>query len=137
MIGMHTNMTGSWLDGTIDGVLILLVGAAASEMISRIDREKRQSEMKYASLVEQANDSIVIIKNGEIVFANQKMSEITGFSLKEIGHRSFLEFIAPEDRGMVAARYRARLTGEDVPKNYEARIKIKDNSYLPAEINAH
>ena len=49
---------------------------------------------------------------------------------------SFLEFIHPDDRAMVAERYQQRLRGEGVPMRYPFRLNPKDGSTKWVEIGA-
>jgi AmiR/NasT family two-component response regulator len=44
----------------------------------RLEQELRESEEKYRTLVERANDGIVIIQNGVVKFANQILADMWG-----------------------------------------------------------
>jgi PAS domain S-box-containing protein len=58
-----------------------------------------------------------------------------GFSEEELLGRPFLEFIHPEDRGMVAERYQRRIKGDTSPSVYQFRILHKDCGFRWVEIN--
>ncbi len=96
----------------------------------------KESEEKYANLVEKGNDGIIIIQDGLLRFANSKIVELTGFSLEEAIGKSFIDFVAPEYKGIVMDRYRRRLSGERVASRYEIDILTKDGSRTPVEISA-
>jgi PAS domain S-box-containing protein len=72
----------------------------------------RLSEEKYRLLVENANDAIFIIQEGQIKFANQKakqMGDELGLDRDQV---QFTRYIHPEDRDMVLRRHARRLKGK-------------------------
>jgi PAS domain S-box-containing protein len=95
-----------------------------------------ESEARYRTLVENANDAIIVAQEGLLKFANRRTSEITGYSHEEIAGKPFAGFIHPDDRQMVVNNYASRLRGEKVPKNYVFRIVGKTGKEVWAEINA-
>jgi len=102
----------------------------------QIEKELSESERKYSTLVEKGNDGIIIIQDGLLEFANSKILEITGFSLDETLGKPFVDFVSPEYRGVVADRYKRRMSGEEIPNNYEIAIQAKDGHRTAVEINA-
>jgi PAS domain S-box-containing protein len=97
----------------------------------------RQSEEKYATLVEKGNDGIIIIQDGVLMFVNSKMLEMAGFLLNETLGRPFLDFVSPESRELVAGRYTRRMAGQSVSDRYEIEILSRDGEKIPVEINAN
>ncbi|PLW98924.1 MAG: hypothetical protein C0594_17755, partial [Marinilabiliales bacterium] len=81
-----------------------------------------KSEQKYFDIVENANEAIFIIQDGQFRFYNDKSIKIINKSKEDIQKKSFLEFIHPDDRNMVADRHMRRLKGEKVENSYEFRI---------------
>ena len=81
----------------------------------------RESEEKYRTLIEKANEAIYIAQEGAIVFANHRMSEIVGVSQDDLEGRLFADFIFPDDLEMVSANYLKRMAGEDVDA-YDFRL---------------
>jgi len=108
------------------------------EIAERKQAEERlqQSEEKYSTLVEQGNDGIIIIQDGVLQFANSKMVELTGFSLDKALGRSFVDFVSPGNRELVAERYKRRVSGEGVPNKYEIEILSEGGGKIPVEISA-
>jgi two-component system NtrC family sensor kinase len=98
--------------------------------------ERKQAEARYSTLVEQSNDGIVLIQDGLLKFVNTRMAEISGFSKEEALGKSFIDFVAPEHRELLADRYRRRLSGEESPSSYEAEILARDGQKIPVEISA-
>lgn len=95
-----------------------------------------QSEKKYSTLVEESNDGIIIIQDGEIKFANTEIIEMTGFQLDETIGKTLVDFVSPRYKELVSERYKRRMAGEDVPNRYEIEINRKDGKTVPVEINA-
>ena len=96
----------------------------------------RQSEAKYANLVEQSNDGIIIVQNGRMVFVNRKMIELTGYSLEEVIEKPFVDFLTPKYKPLVADRNRRRMLGEAVPYRYDAEIATSKGTVVAVDINA-
>jgi len=95
----------------------------------------KESEEKYRALVESANDSILIVQNGILVFANHIPLQISGYPMDEVIGAPFLKFIAEEDREQILEYYRLRIRGEDVPYHYETNIILKNGERKPVEIS--
>ena len=96
----------------------------------------QESEEKYRTLVENANEAIIVIQDGTLKFANPKASKLFGYSIEEAVGRPFGEFIHSDDRLLVAERYRKRLAGEIPAVVYPFRTIHKDGSIRWAEINS-
>ena len=104
---------------------------------SRKAREAlRASEERYRLVVENAHEAIVVIQEGRVVFANSKISDMSGWTVEEALAQPMVEFIHPDDLEMIANRYVARLTGEDVPSFYEARFVDRSGKIKCCEVNA-
>jgi PAS domain S-box-containing protein len=100
------------------------------------EEQLKESEEKYSTLIERSNDGILIIKDGLVEFANTRMVDMVGYFLDEVLGKPFLEFVAPEHVELVLERYKKRMSGEDIPNNYEIDILTKDGRKIPVEINA-
>jgi diguanylate cyclase (GGDEF)-like protein/PAS domain S-box-containing protein len=83
----------------------------------------RESEERYRRLVELAPDAVVVHVGGTIRYANRRAAELVGFASPEhLVGRSVLEFVHPEDRDRVRARWREiAASGSTVPP---AEIRI-------------
>ena len=88
----------------------------------------RASEEKYRSLVDGANEAILVAQDGMIRFVNHKTAELSGYSEQELLSKPFSEFIFPDDRAMVVDNYTRRMKGEQVPSRYEFRLLTVDKS---------
>ena len=74
----------------------------------------RESEEKYRTLVERANEAIYIAQDGAFVFANRRMSDLVGVSIGDLEGRLFSDFIFPADLELASGNYQKRMAGEDI-----------------------
>jgi PAS domain S-box-containing protein len=96
----------------------------------------RESEEKYRLVIDTAGEAILVAQDAKMVFTNPRTSEMTGYTREELLGRSFIEFIHPDDRTLVADRYRRRIAGEHVPDRYDFRIVGRGGETHQVEINA-
>jgi PAS domain S-box-containing protein len=96
----------------------------------------RESEDRYRSLIENANEAILVIQDGRICFTNPKLEEIGEYSRKEFTEKPFLEFVHPDDRVMVLEQHKKRLSGEVLHEHYTFRILSRGGSVLWNEIRS-
>jgi len=104
--------------------------------LQNVESDLRESEEKYRLLVENANDAIFIVQDGQVKFPNAKGREIgrqLGLELEEV---PFVEYVHPEDRGMVIDRHLRRLKGEDMPNVYSFRLLGGNGSQIWVALNA-
>ncbi len=94
----------------------------------RVEDELRRSEEKYRVLIDNANEAILIVQDGLLKFANPASLIFSGYSKEALLFKPFTEFVYPEDREMMKEYYIKRISGEDVPTNYDFRIKTQDGS---------
>ncbi|MCX5971488.1 MAG: PAS domain S-box protein, partial [Coprothermobacterota bacterium] len=102
----------------------------------QVDEALRTSEEKYRVLVENANEAIIVTQDGVMKFANPRASELVVYSLEEGINKPFGEFIHPDDRALVAERYRKRLGGDVSAVVYPFRMIHKNGSIRWVEINS-
>ena len=103
--------------------------------IKKMEEALKESEEKYRTLIENANDGICIIKDGLMVFANPRLLEMGGYSEQDVINQPFSKFISEESLKEVVDKYKKRMTGEKVESFYEAVIKRKDGGKIFAEFN--
>ena len=88
----------------------------------RAEETLRESEEKYRTLAEKANEAIYIAQDGVFVFVNRKMTELVGVPAGELEGRPFLDFIFSEDRELVGANYEKRIAGAEIADAYDFRL---------------
>ncbi len=116
----------------------LLILSSINDITDRKKTEEalRESEERYREVVENANEAILVAQDGIIKFHNPKTMELSGYLEDEMSNKPFVEFIYPEDRGLVLERYQKRLAGEILPQVYPFRIITKQGQTKWVEINA-
>jgi PAS domain S-box-containing protein len=102
----------------------------------RLEQELRESEEKYRTLVERANDGIVIIQDGVVKLANQVLADMWGDTIDSIVGTPFTNYVHHDHLAELVERYRQRMAGEEVPSIYETILKRKDGSDVYVELNA-
>ncbi len=90
----------------------------------------RESELKYATLVEDALIGVYIIQDEKIEFANDKFADICGYSKDELTGMDSLDLVYPDDRPLVKKLREKRLKGEKAPAEYESRGLKKNGDII-------
>jgi PAS domain S-box-containing protein len=107
--------------------LPLAIQRALDEVSERNARQQaeqalRFSEEMHRTLVEKANEGIIIAQEGAFVFANQRMADLLGASVGDLEGRPFVDFVWPDDRELVTANHRKRLAGGAAAETYDIRV---------------
>lgn len=95
-----------------------------------------ESQLQYASVVDNSNDAIIIHQHDKIQFVNAAIEKLTGFAMDDFINVSMIEFIAPEDRETTISNYNNRLKGLESPDIYEVSMLKKNGGLIPVELNA-
>jgi len=96
----------------------------------------RESEEKYSTLIEGANDGVAIVQDMQFKFCNRAMTEITGYSSDELQDMNYLTLIDAEFREKVSERYRQRLAGGNPPDYYLLRFICKNGTRKEIEASS-
>ncbi len=99
------------------------------------EKALRNSEEKYHTLVENANEAILVAQDGVFKFANAKAEQVFGYSRQELASRDLKSFIHKDERKLVEERHWKRLKGEKLPSFYPFRIIGKQGNIKWVEIN--
>ena len=110
----------------------------ARDVTDRVEQERRlrESEQKYASVVQEANDGVVIAQDGVLKFLNPKACSILNADEHDLLGQQIHEVVSSEDRGKVEDRLRRRLAGEDPERRYEFTALALDGEQIPIEFTA-
>lgn len=96
----------------------------------------QESEERYRSLVENANEAIYVAQDAMIKFINRAGVEMSGYSEEEIISKPFIEFIHPDDHAMVRERYLERLRGEELEPRFTFRFITRSGNIKWLEMSA-
>ena len=97
--------------GRIEGAIII-----NQEVTDRVRAEQalRESEKSFRTLVENANDGILIaIEDGRHIFANEAASKILGYSVSELQKTTMEDLVHPDEQVKLIERFKKRLRGEN------------------------
>lgn len=133
---------GRFTDVLAIGMPVTFAGRSAVQVVihditdrKRREQELQESEAKYATVINQSSDGIVIMQNGRFVFHNEALRTMTGYSARELSSMPWYKVLTPESRVLARARNRARARGEAVPERYEARLLCRDGTVKDALLN--
>jgi len=102
----------------------------------RVEMKLRESEEKYRTLVNRANDVICVIQDGIIKMCNPRLPEFWGDTGEEITGRPFTDFVHPDALSELIDIYERRISGDSFPSIYETTLMHKDGSKSFVEVNA-
>lgn len=119
-------------DGSIEGIVCL-----AQDITERRRAEEalRDSESKYATVVEKAKDGVIIVQDGFVRFANRAAAEISGYAPEELLNKRLLDLIAPDCRDKISEITKLRNQGNLSPDVYETKILRRDGSQREIEVS--
>lgn len=120
-----------------NGELVEMLGVSRN-ISSRRQAEQalRESEEKYRTLINQANDGIFITQQGVFRFVNQAFCDITEYTSEELYGKPFIELIADEEKDRLAEIHRKRMAGEKVPSMYSTIGIAKSGRRVNLEFNS-
>ena len=91
------------------------------KMRQQVEKALRESEEKYRSVVENANEAIFIAQDEVVKFPNPISLKMTGYSEEELNKIPFIQLIHPEDRELVR---RAITIAIDENKDFDLEYRI-------------
>jgi PAS domain S-box-containing protein len=97
----------------------------------RAERQLRESEEQYRTLVEHLLQGVLIMQQDRLAFANRAVADLTGYSvaeLLELPPSSLLDLVHPEDRTQTRARIQERLRGAGPPGPIQLRVTHRDGA---------
>lgn len=111
------------------------------ELEQRVVARTRDLAAQYAfsqALVRaqsEIDEGVFVVENGRVVFANDALFRISGYTIEEItGGMPFIELFHPDVRDAIMDRHRRRLAGEYVDKHYQTRFLTRDHRNLDVEL---
>jgi PAS domain S-box-containing protein len=102
-------------------------------ILEDLSREKKalrkhiESERRYRSLIDHSLSGVLISdKEGNILFANRRVEELSGYSLTELKGKKFYDFVHPEDKNLAIQTFRKRFRSKTRVPVYELRVIDKN-----------
>jgi len=104
---------------------------------NRAQKALLESEKKYRTLINNANESIIVAQDGLLKFVNpMTLKLLEGYSEQELVDMPFTKFIHPDDRSMVVENYRRRIANEAALPRYAFRVVTRVGIVKWVEIHA-
>ncbi len=94
-----------------------------------------ESEAKYKAIVDNNYDGIYIYKGNSIIFANNRLFQLSGYSPQDFNSREFWEIVHPEDRERIKQYAVERAKGLSTQNNYQGRVICKDGVIKECEFS--
>ncbi|TFG14274.1 MAG: PAS domain S-box protein [Promethearchaeota archaeon] len=92
------------------------------------EEAREESEERFKRMADNIRDGLTIIENREIIYINDRICEITGYSREELMKLSGVEIAAPEEKGRVK-KFMENVNNGVIPlKDFEYWIIRKDGS---------
>ncbi|MBI5194006.1 MAG: response regulator [Nitrospirae bacterium] len=106
-----------------------------SKVLERTEKLK-SSEENFRALAENSGDGILIAKAPDVfIYANHRMSVLTGYSESELMNMPCKDIIIPADADKISAKCKKMMmTGKPFSEQFETSILSKDNIEIPIEI---
>jgi diguanylate cyclase (GGDEF)-like protein/PAS domain S-box-containing protein len=134
----HVTKDGRVIPVELNGQLIVFNNKEAILSIARDITIRKQtetalkaSEEKYRILIQHSLQGIAIIQDFRLVFVNEALTEMTGYTDEELlslPPEKIRALVHPDDQHVVWGRMEERLRGKPTPQRYEFRGIRKDGS---------
>jgi PAS domain S-box-containing protein len=102
----------------------------------RTDYALQESEKKYRELVENANESIIVIQDGNFQFVNVSASKLFDCSVQELTSKSFADFVHPDDRVIANTFFTETADRDNVNHSEELRIAAASGTMKWVDFNS-
>jgi diguanylate cyclase (GGDEF)-like protein/PAS domain S-box-containing protein len=84
----------------------------------------------------EIDEGVLVVENGRVVFANEALARICGYSVEEItGGMSFIELFHPKVREEIMDRHRRRIAGEFIEKRYDTLFQTREHRTVDIELS--
>ncbi len=105
--------------------------------LETVQKSLNEKGSRYRQIVDNISEAVFVIQDGWIKFANDKTSEITGYSREDASSfAAITTFVHPDDREMVAQYHASRLRGAETHYRYAFRVVRKDGNVRWTEMNS-
>jgi PAS domain S-box-containing protein len=106
-----------------------------SHSFNQMLQSVKRAESNFRTLAENAQDGILIISESGIpIYANNRASEISGFSNSDLMKISFNELVRIETDDKLKEQYRPQPEKKNILKPYETSIKTKSGEGVLVEL---
>lgn len=119
----HQRQFASFLNNNMDLVLDYII------------QETQETRINYQVLLENALVGIYLFnKEEKVIYSNQALRDMTGYTQKELEEIDFESIIHPDDLEDSRRRIKERLNGKKKNENYIFRLRNKNGHYSTCEV---
>lgn len=105
------------------------------ERVEERTGQLKESEENFRALADNASDGILIsAADGRHLYANKKMTEITGYSVTELLGKGIRDMVHPDHLSRAMEEFRKKLDGVVSKGAHETYILVKDGKSIPIEV---
>jgi PAS domain S-box-containing protein len=123
--------------GLFDLLRQIASGLAISIQNALLLDEIKTSEEKYRIVVESALDGVLVVEEDyRFKYVNERLTEIVGYTVKELIGMDFRNCLDEGSKQLVADRFMRRQNEEEVPPRYEFNVIRKDGEIKNVEISS-
>ena len=101
-----------------------------------MDPEQGENDILFHTLVERSMDGIAIVQDTRLVYVNDRLGEILGYSAAELLNTQYIRYAHPDEIQNLSEHYNRRMSGEFAPELYESAVLNRDGERVEVEINA-
>lgn len=123
-------------DNSLPSTLPDVIGKALDEIALRRAEDKlAESEERYRLLADSSLSGIVLHDGFNILYTNESVSVICGYPQEHFKTiKDVLNLLIPGERDRVVQYMKSRLSGEEVPEIFDARLIRKDGSIAEIQL---
>ena len=115
--------------GTYDSVVGTIIDVTHRKLL---EQALRKSEHQWRTLIETMNEGVVLLdSNATITYANDKITEMLGYSREEMIGKLGLDFVHEVNREILNEKFTKRKTLESISESYEITLIGRDGRSVP------
>ncbi len=142
---LHESLMTDWSYQIGSPLLILLLSLGVSDKINTMRKAHAgamaamsESEAKYRTVIDSAHDGIMVIIDHRLMYVNNSLVTMLGYSQQELLGRDFLDLFPETEMGksMVENIYRERMNGMSAPSRYECQMLTSRGDIVDTMISA-
>ncbi len=99
------------------------------------ENKLRQSEEKYRMIVENAIDGIEITQDNRLIFFNDQLAKMLGYTKEELLNTPFSQVFTEKALEELKERERKRAAGAELPSIYKTTFRCKDGDVIKVEVS--
>ncbi|WP_158599215.1 PAS domain S-box protein [Methanohalophilus sp. RSK] len=111
----------------------LLKSKSDKETLIKSEKKLQEREALYRAVTENSHDAIFIQKDNKLLFVNDTVCKLVGYTKDELYEMSDWDLIHPDDRERLQNYALRRASGKDVPSTYEVKVFTKSGDTLYVE----